>query len=110
MKAHLTRGVRLEFYFAEDTKHKHALLHEWLFDAARWIGLSGGAMYKAEAGFGRHGELRDEGFFDVDRTKPMTAVFITTPLLAHQLLEYLTKEELRLFYTMSDVDYGVLGS
>ena len=110
MKAHLTRGVRLEIYFPEDTMHKHVLVHKWLFEAARWIGISGGAMYKEVAGFGRHGELRDGGIFDDDRTVPMMACFITTPLLATQFIEYLTKEGLRLFYTMSDVDYGVMGA
>lgn len=106
----MTRGMRLEIHFPEDARHQKAVLHEWLFGAARWIGIEGGAMYKAVAGYGRHGELRDEGFFDPDRTQPMMACFITTPLLADKFLGYLESEGLRLFYVRTEVEYGVIGT
>ena len=105
----MARGVKVEIFFPENAKHQSAKLDEWLFGAARWAGISGGAMYKAVAGYGRHGELRDEGFFDDDRTKPMMANFITTAPLADAFLEYLAKEGLKLFYTVSEVEYGVVG-
>lgn len=106
----MARGMRLEIYFPENAKHEKAVLQEWLFRAARWIGIDGGALYKAVAGYGRHGELRDGGFFDDDRTQPMMACFITTPLLAENFLKYLEQEGLRLFYTRSEIEYGVLGA
>ncbi len=106
----MSRGIRIELFFPEDTKHKHVLVEKWLFDAARWAGISGGAIYRAHAGFGRHGELRDDGIFDMDRTHPMMATFITTPGVAQKFLDYLAKEELELFYTRSEVEYGVVGS
>ena len=105
----MTRGVKVEVYFPENAKHQKALVQEWLFGAARWAGISGGALYKAVAGYGRHGELRDGGFFDDDRTTPMMASFVTTPALAQTFLKYLAKEELHLFYTITDVEYGVVG-
>ena len=55
----MVRGVKLEIYFAENTKHERVDLEDWLFGAARWAGISGGVMYRAVAGYGRHGELRD---------------------------------------------------
>lgn len=106
----MKRGVRLEIYFPGDAKHEKVLLHDWLFRAARWVGISGGAMFRAEAGYGRHGELRDRGFFSDERSKPMMATFITSQELADALLEYLDKEQLRLFCTLSDVHYGVVGN
>lgn len=105
----IRRGIRLEFYFPEGTKHKHVLLHEWLFDAARWAGITGGAMYKAEAGYGRHGELRDEGLFDLKGSQPMMACFICDTALAQKFLDYLATEQLELFYTRAEVEYGVVG-
>ena len=106
----MARGVRLEIYFPENAKHEKVLVQEWLFGAARWAGISGGAMYKAAAGYGRRGELRDEGFFDDDRTQPMMACFITTTILAETFLSYLANEKLRLFYTLSEIEYGVVGA
>lgn len=105
----MARGVKIELHFPENTKHEKVKLEDWLFRAARWAGISGGAMYKAVAGYGRSGELRDGGFFD-DRTQPMMAAFVTTPENAEAFLGYLAKEGLHLFYTLAEVEYGVVGS
>jgi len=105
----MARGLKIEVYFPDSAKHEKVKLEDWLFRAARWVGISGGAMYKAVAGYGRHGELRDGGFFDDDRTQPMMASFITTPEVADAFLTYLAKEGLQLFYTLSEVEYGVVG-
>lgn len=105
----MSHGVRIELHFPENAKHKHALIEKWLFDAARWAGIAGGAIYQAYAGYGRHGELRDDGIFDIDGTQPMMASFITSPLLAQKFLDYLEKEGLELFYVRSNVEYGIVG-
>lgn len=105
----MARGVKIEIHFPENTKHEKVKLEDWLFGAARWAGISGGAMYKAVAGYGRRGELRDGGFFDDDRTQPMMASFVTAAPIADAFLEYLDREGLRLFYTVSEVEYGVVG-
>lgn len=103
------KGIRVELYFPENEKHQSVLIEKWLFDAARWAGIPGGAIYRAHAGYGRHGELRDEGIFDTDRTHPMMACFITSAANAQKFLDYLGKEGLHLFYTRSEVEYGIVG-
>ena len=105
----MSHGVRIELHFVENAKHGNARVENWLFDAARWVGISGGVIYQAFAGFGRHGELRDGGIFDLDGRQPMMASFITSPLLAQKFLDYLEKEGLELFYTRSAVEFGVVG-
>jgi PII-like signaling protein len=103
------KGMRVELYFPENEKHQHVLIEKWLFDAARWAGIPGGAIYRAHAGYGEHGELRDDGIFDTDRRHPMMACFITAPANAQKFLDYLAKEGLELFYTRSEVEYGRVG-
>ncbi|HKO88409.1 MAG TPA: DUF190 domain-containing protein [Burkholderiales bacterium] len=105
----MSKGMRVELFFPEDEKHKHVLIEKWIFEAARWAGIPGGAIYRAHAGYGRHGELRDEGIFDMDRAHPMMASFITNPATAQKFLDYLAKEGLDVFYTRSEVEYGRVG-
>lgn len=105
----MSKGIRVELFFPENEMHKHVLIEKWVFDAARWAGISGGAIYKAYAGYGKHGELRDEGIFDDDRTQPMMASFISSAAIAQKFLDYLAKEGLDLFYTRTEVEYGRVG-
>nr|PZN03352.1 MAG: hypothetical protein DIU74_05935 [Pseudomonadota bacterium] len=104
----MVRGVKLEIYFAENTKHERVDLEDWLFGAARWAGISGGVMYRAVAGYGRHGELRDGGLFDKS-APPMMACFVTTHERAQAFLDYLAKEKLQLFYPLSETEFGIVG-
>ena len=49
------QAICIRFFAQEGMKHAHMPLHEWLFGQARELGIPGGTVFRAAAGFGRHG-------------------------------------------------------
>ena len=99
-------GKLLRFYVHEDRKHHHIALYEWLLEQAKALGIHGGSAFRAIAGFGRHGSLRAEGFFEIAANLPVQVEFIVGEEQAQQLLNLLRAEKLSLPYTLSVVQFG----
>ena len=59
------KGTLLRFYVHENRKHRHILLYEWLLEQAKKMGIHGGSAFRAIAGFGRHGVIHEERFFEL---------------------------------------------
>lgn len=101
----------LRIYTTEAQRHHHGkLLHEWLLEAARKQGIPGGTAFRAVAGFGRHGVLHEETFFELAGELPMVVEFIVTPQQAAALLGACKQENLRLFYMQTPVSHGITGA
>ena len=103
-------GVNLRFYVHSHAKHKGRLLHEWLLETARDQKLAGGSAFRAIAGFGRHGVLHDEGFFELSGDLPVQVEFVLREEEAERLLALVREAGVELVYTTSPVHIGVLGS
>lgn len=102
------KGTYLKFYVHELHKHHHILLYEWLLEHAKRIGIHGGSAFRAIAGFGRHGVLREEHFFELQGNVPVEVVFMLSDTEAQRLLDSLKQEGLQLFYIRLPADYGIL--
>ena len=59
------KGICLKFYTYELQKHQGVLLFEWLLEFAKKNGIRGGSAFRALAGFGRHGVMHAEHFFEL---------------------------------------------
>lgn len=53
------------FYVSEKQLHTGIPLHEWFLEEARALGIPGGSTFRAIAGYGRHGRLHEETFFEL---------------------------------------------
>ena len=104
------KGVHLRFYTYEDRKIHGGLVYEWLLEHAKRIGIHGGSAFRAIAGYGRHGRLHEQHFFELAGNVPVLVEFIVTEAEADQLLESLEKEHLTLFFARLATEYGVVGS
>lgn len=100
------QGICLKFYVQEDRKHHHVLVYEWLLEQARQLGLNGGSAFKAMAGFGRHGLLHEDHFFELSGKLPVVVEFIVTESEADRLLTRVQAEEVTLFYAKTAVEFG----
>jgi PII-like signaling protein len=49
---------------------------EWLLEQARENGLGGGSVFRAAAGFGRHGVLHEEQCFELADNLPVNVEFL----------------------------------
>lgn len=99
-------GCFLKFYVAENRRHHHKLVYEWLLEEAKKFGLQGGSAFRALAGFGRHGQLREEHFFELAGDLPVEVGFVVSEEEADRFLAHLAQETLNLFYIRMPVDSG----
>jgi len=84
------------------------LLYEWLLEEAKRLGLPGGSAFRAISGFGRHGRLHEESFFELAGELPLQVEFVLNTALADKLLDALRPHQLNLFYVRYAVESGVV--
>lgn len=106
----MRQGVQLQFYFPEGARHGHVLLHEWLLGQARDCGIKGASVFRALAGYGRHGRVHYGHFFESAGQLPVEVRVVTTEDLAQRLLAVLDREQVGVFYVRSSVEYGWSGA
>ncbi|MFN3398117.1 MAG: DUF190 domain-containing protein [Sulfurimicrobium sp.] len=102
------QGTYLKFYVHENRRHHHLLVYEWLLEEAKKLGIHGGSAFKAIAGFGRHGVLHEDHFFELAGDLPVEVGFIVSEAEAEQLLGIIRSEGLTLFYIRMPAEYGVI--
>lgn len=102
-------GVFLRFVVHENRRHGGLALHDWLLQQARKLGIPGGCAFRGIAGYGRHGVLTEERFFELAADLPVEVRFVCSAEQAGQLLDAVEAAELSLFYVLSPARYGVAG-
>ena len=89
--------VCLQLFVTESQRHHGKLVYEWLLDMAREMGVSGGSVFRALAGFGRHGR-HDAGFFELAGEVPVVVEFFVDEAMADRLLQSVSDAGLNLVY------------
>lgn len=102
-------GVFLRFLVHENRRFEGRLVYEWLLQTAKHLGIHGGSAYRGIAGFGRHGILHEEHFFELAGDLPVEIGFVCGEDEANRLLDAVENAELSLFYVIGPIRYGVAG-
>jgi uncharacterized protein len=102
------QNVTLKFYVSEKQRHNGVLVYEWLLEQARKLGAPGGSAYRAVAGFGRHGRMHEETFFELAGELPLQVEFVLDEVMADKLLEAVRPHKLNLFYLRHAVESGLV--
>ncbi|MBU3737286.1 MAG: DUF190 domain-containing protein [Methylobacterium sp.] len=92
----LEQGELVRFYLTENANHGGLPLHEWLLREGKSLGMAGGTAFRAIAGYGRHGRLHEEHFFELAGELPLLVEFFAAPAAIDQLLTRLRAENLAL--------------
>ena len=103
------QGSYLKFYVQENRRHHGILAYEWLLEEAKNLGIHGGSAFRAIAGFGRHGKLHEEHFFELAGDVSVEVGFALSEDDAQRLLAHLAGEKLRMFYIKLPLEMGVVG-
>jgi PII-like signaling protein len=103
------QGTLLTFYCHTRARHHGVLVYEWLLEHARQQGIGGGSAFRAICGFGRHGVLHEEQFFELADDLSVKVEFLVTEAQAHALLETVRAAGLDAVYAMAPASFGVLG-
>ena len=101
-------GTYLRFYMHENRKHRGVLLYEWLLETAKKAGIHGGSAFRAIAGFGSHGVLHEQHFFELAGDLTVEVEFLLAEEQANALLELLRREQVRLFFARTPAEFGML--
>ena len=101
-------GTLLRFYVHENRIHKHIALYEWLLEQAKKLGIHGGSAFRAIAGFGRHGILHEEHFFELAADLTIEVEFVVTDEDAERLLALLRDERVSVFYARVPAEFGTI--
>lgn len=102
------KGSYLRFYVHESRKHGHRLLYEWMLEKAKELGIHGGSAFRAIAGFGRHGVLHEQHFFELAGELAVEVEFMVNDEEAGKLLDLLRAERIRVFYARVPAEFDML--
>lgn len=102
-------GIHLRFYTVESRRIHQRAVHDWLLETARKMGIPGGSVFRAMAGYGRHGRLHEAHFFELAE-EPILVEFVLDERQADELLAVLEKEHLQLFYAKLPATFGWIGA
>ena len=106
----MAKGTYLRFYMHENRKHHHVLLYEWLLEQAKKIGIHGGSAFRAIAGYGRHGTLHEQHFFELAGDLTVEVEFMLSEEEAEKFLEFVSGEHVHLFYAKLPAEFGIVGA
>lgn len=98
----------LRFYLHESQRHHHILAYEWLLEQAKKMGLHGGSAFRAIAGFGRHGVLHEDHFFELAGDLPVMVEFVVSDADAERLMDLVRTAKLSAFYVRVAGECGML--
>jgi PII-like signaling protein len=101
-------GTLLRFYVHENRLQDHVALYEWLLEQAKKLGIHGGSAFRAIAGFGRHGVLHEEHFFELAADLTVEVEFVVTDEEAERLLALLRRKRVSVFYARVPAQFGVI--
>jgi PII-like signaling protein len=102
-------GVHLRFLVHCKARHNGKLMSEWLLEEAKCEGISGGTAFRAIAGFGRHGVLHEEQFFELADDLCVKVEFLLSEEAAERFLQTVRASDPQLVYARSAVEFGVIG-
>jgi PII-like signaling protein len=101
-------GIVLRLYVHENRTHRHVALFEWLLEQAKKMEIGGGSAFRTIAGFGRHGILHEEHFFELAADATVQVELVVTDAQADAFLDLLRRERVSIFYVRVPAEYGVI--
>lgn len=104
----MNQQVCLRFYMRENTKQHSILLYDWLLENAKKNGVHGGSAFRAIAGYGRHGNMHEQHFYELAGDLPVAVEFLLTTDEADAMIARLRAEKINVFYTRVAAEFGVL--
>ncbi|HEY6893868.1 MAG TPA: DUF190 domain-containing protein [Rhodanobacteraceae bacterium] len=102
-------GCSLRFYMHENQRHRGVPLYEWLLSQAKQRSVAGGSAFRAIAGYGRHGVMSEQHFFELAGQQTVLVEFIVSAAEADELLRLAREDGAPLFYARFPAEFGVVG-
>ena len=104
------KGNLLRFYMQENRKHGHILLYEWLLEQAKTIGIHGGSAFRAIAGFGHHGNIHEQHFFELAGDLTAQVDFLVNDEDEDKLIDLFRRENIHVVSARIEAEIGVINA
>lgn len=101
------QGIYLKLFVSEGLRHHGSLLYEWILQQAHNTGIPGGSAVRAVAGYGRHGRLHEQHFFELAGDVPIVLEFFAASDAIEQLLALLRAENISVFHLKFAAEGGL---
>jgi PII-like signaling protein len=98
------KSTVLRFYVHENAKLHGILAYEWLLEKAKKMGIHGGSSFRAIAGFGRHGVLHEQHFFELAGDLTVVTEFIVSAQNADAMIDVIRNEKAHVVIAKWEVD------
>lgn len=102
-------AICLKLVMLESHKHHGQPLHEWILRQAQQQGVAGATVYRAMAGFGRHGQLHEDRFFELAGELPLQIEIWADEPSVRTLLNSLQQQGVDVPYFLQAGTYGATG-
>ena len=99
----------LRVYMHEGRRFHGVLLYDWLLEQSRKLGIPGGSAFRSIAGYGRHGVLHEQQFFELAGELPVVTEFIVSDTSAEQILATLRREKIDVVYARWPAEFHATG-
>ena len=96
----------LSIYTSEKQHYSDMPLYEWLLEEARAMGVHGGSAFRAIAGFGRHGRIHEDTFFELAGELAVKVEFVLDDVMAERLIEKIRHLNKDVYYLKQTVETG----
>lgn len=101
-------GYQINFYTLQNRKYQDQPIAEWLLEKAQIMGIRGATVIHADESFGSDRRIHATRFFEQSE-QPVMVVVVVTEQEANGLFELIKSTDLKIFYTKTPVEFGVIG-
>lgn len=101
-------GYQINFYTLQNRKHQDQPLAEWLLEKAQIMGIRGATVIHADESFGSDRQIHATRFFE-QSAQPVMVIMVVTETEANTLFDLIKSTDIKLFYTKTPVEFGVIG-
>ena len=101
-------GHHLTFFMPRNQMHNGVPVADWLMREAETLGITGATLITAGEGFGHAGRLFATRFSGQSAEMVELTMAVTVAEL-QDLMARLRRENVRVFYTFAQVDFGMTG-
>ena len=101
------QGTFLKLYISETAKHGSKLVYEWVLETAQKMKIPGGSVFKTVAGYGRHGRMHEEHFFELAGELPLSIELFAEETAIDQLLQTIQGENISIFFVKLPASGGL---
>jgi len=102
------KGTYLRFYMHELRRRDGEPLYDWVLNQAKAMGIHGGSAFRAIAGYGLHGVVHEQRFFELVADLTVEVEFIVSNEEAEQFLEFIRNSGVHMIYAKVPAEFGVI--